>query len=148
MSSFEGTVRTQRPIDEVFAAITSIDDIPRYVPQVLRTEKISDGPVAVGTRFDQHGKFLGMNTVDRTTVTEFASPRHYAYEANTFPQYRASYDLVEEGGGTRIHYEVQMLVPWYYGPLGWLMGRMFRKAYAANSAALCRQLDEGAFFAG
>lgn len=46
-----GEIVIERPIDEVFDFVADERNEPDYNPRMLRAEKISPGPVGLGTRF-------------------------------------------------------------------------------------------------
>jgi uncharacterized protein YndB with AHSA1/START domain len=47
----EGDIVIERPVDEVFDAVADERNEPRDNPDMLRTEKVTDGPIGEGTRF-------------------------------------------------------------------------------------------------
>ena len=51
MAHIEGEVVIKRPVDEVFDFVADERNEPRYNPRMLRAEKVSDGPIGVGTQF-------------------------------------------------------------------------------------------------
>ena len=51
MVHIEGEVVINRPVETVFDFVADECNEPRYNPNMLRAEKISDGPIGLGTRF-------------------------------------------------------------------------------------------------
>jgi hypothetical protein len=51
MARIEGDVVINRPVEEVFDFVADQRNEPRYNPRMLRAEKISPGPIGLGTRF-------------------------------------------------------------------------------------------------
>jgi uncharacterized protein YndB with AHSA1/START domain len=51
MAHIEGDIVIKRPVDEVFDFVADERNEPRYNPRMLRAEKVSDGPIGVGTQF-------------------------------------------------------------------------------------------------
>ena len=51
MNRIEGEVLVRRPVEEVFDVVADERNEPSYNPHLLRSEKVTDGPVGKGTRF-------------------------------------------------------------------------------------------------
>jgi uncharacterized protein YndB with AHSA1/START domain len=51
MAHIEGEIVIKRPVDEVFDFVADERNEPRYNPRMVRAEKVSDGPIGVGTQF-------------------------------------------------------------------------------------------------
>ena len=51
MAHIEGEVLIRRPVDEVFDFVADERNEPMYNPSMQASEKVTDGPIGVGTRF-------------------------------------------------------------------------------------------------
>jgi hypothetical protein len=51
MSRVDGDIVIDRPLEAVFDYVADQSNEPQYNPQMVRAEKITAGPVGVGTRF-------------------------------------------------------------------------------------------------
>jgi Polyketide cyclase / dehydrase and lipid transport len=51
MARVSGEILIGRPVEEVFDYVADQRNEPIYNPQMLQSEKITDGPIGVGTRF-------------------------------------------------------------------------------------------------
>jgi hypothetical protein len=51
MARIDGEIVINRPLEEVFDFVADERNEPRYNPRMLRAEKLSPGPVGLGTRF-------------------------------------------------------------------------------------------------
>lgn len=51
--------RIERPPAEVYAALTDIDAWSSYIPEILRIERLSEGPLAVGSRWRETRRMYG-----------------------------------------------------------------------------------------
>ena len=63
-----------RPVDEVFDFVADARNEPRYNPRLLRAEKLSPGPVGVGTRFRDEIRSLGRPAEIAIAVIEYERP--------------------------------------------------------------------------
>ena len=71
---FSGTAVIDRPIAEVFAFLADGTNDPKFSPRVQRIERITDGPVQVGTVFESTVKDAGMTSSRRFELTAFDTP--------------------------------------------------------------------------
>src|ERR1043166_9382389 len=55
----EGEVVIERPVEEVFDFVADARNEPRYNPRMLRAEKLTPGPIGLGTRFRDEVRSVG-----------------------------------------------------------------------------------------
>ncbi len=102
---FEATVVVDRPIEEVFAFLADGENDPKFSPRVLEIAKTTDGPPGVGTVYASTVKDAGMKTKREFKLTEFEAPTRIRWaevSKNLITATEGGYDLVREGGGTRV----------------------------------------------
>lgn len=51
MAKISGEILINRPVQQVFDFVADQRNEPIYNPRMLRSEKITDGPIGIGTRF-------------------------------------------------------------------------------------------------
>jgi short-subunit dehydrogenase len=74
MARVIGEILIERPVEEVFDYVADQRNEPIYNPQMLHSEKITDGPIGVGTRFRAMAR-SGRRPVEMLMeVTEFKRP--------------------------------------------------------------------------
>ena len=78
MFNIEGEITIERPIEEVFDFVADETNEPRYNPNMRRSEKISDGPIHVGTRFRAEMMSRGRPVDMVVEVTSYDRPRRLA----------------------------------------------------------------------
>jgi hypothetical protein len=71
---FSGTAVIDRPIAEVFAFLADGTNDPKFSPRVQRIERITDGPIRVGTVFESTVKDAGMTSSRKFELTTFDTP--------------------------------------------------------------------------
>ncbi len=140
----EGDVLIKRPIEEVFDYVADARNEPRYNPQMTSAEKVTDGPIGVGT------KFRSVMTGTRLTVpmtvefTEFDRPRRIAETAHM-----ANMDVTgalffePEDGGTRMKWVWDLKPRGLYRFLGPLVTRMGDRQERAIWTGLKHLLEAG-----
>jgi uncharacterized membrane protein len=75
MLKVETTVQIDRPSEEVFAYLSNFENNPEWQSGQLQAKFTSDGPLRVGSTYDQVAKFLGRRVVSTFKVIEFESDR-------------------------------------------------------------------------
>jgi uncharacterized protein YndB with AHSA1/START domain len=72
---FDQSVVIERPLEEVFAFLADPENDAQWTPVVKETRMTSEGPLGVGTRYEQSGHFLGRNFEMLFEVTEYEPNR-------------------------------------------------------------------------
>jgi len=107
MIKIEHSIFINRPVEEVFAAYTNLENHPKWHPGILEAVKTPDGPIGVGTTWRIARKVLGVQRLQESEVTEYKLNRNYVHRSKSpFPvEVRQTYEAVE--GGTRITVTVE-----------------------------------------
>jgi uncharacterized protein YndB with AHSA1/START domain len=69
------SVVIERPLEEVFAFVANRENDALWAPVVTETRKTTEGPLDVGTTYEQAGRFLGRNLEMHFEVTEYEPNR-------------------------------------------------------------------------
>jgi len=98
-------------ITKVFEFVAShfFDNYPKWCPQVVELEQLSDPPVQVGTRGRQVTRDRGIDSESTFEVSAFAPSEKLEIRGSSEP-FRSSYEFQrEEGGGTRVAFTFELL---------------------------------------
>ena len=138
------------PPQRVYAALTDFDAMARWMPGFVGVEKLTDGPVRVGTQFRETRRIMGHNATEHFEVTGVEPGRQFELfvdgtkGSSKRGEYRFRYELAPGGRGTVVTLTGQI------GGMGWLMelvGRLFlgpmKKAIAKDLAALRAYVEGG-----
>ena len=142
MATFENTLLIRRPIEDVFAFLADFENLPRWNYAIVKTHKLSQGPVGVGTIYQQV-RSVPSRSEERFEVTAYNPPRQLQIQGRLgpFPS-RLAYALDVVPEGTRITNAVELELR---GP-GRLLGRVavprVRDAVAANLQKLKDLLEQ------
>ncbi|HEX5532544.1 MAG TPA: SRPBCC family protein [Actinomycetales bacterium] len=114
MVHIQGSVVIRRPIEDVFAVVADPTLEPRYNAIMASSEKVTPGPVRVGTRFRDVTRGFGGGEMT-VEVTEIEPP-------NSFRTRTASALMTTEGGLSLRQVEggTELSWSWQVRPLGWL----------------------------
>jgi len=103
MLKFESTIVINRPVEEVFAVVSNLENNPKWSSAFLEVKKTSEGPVGVGTTWRAAQKALGRRLESEVEVTEYEPNRKCAQKSKSGPfpvEVLQTYEPVE--GGTRL----------------------------------------------
>ena len=116
MAHVEGSIVINRPADDVFDFVADQRNEPRYNPQMRRAEKITEGPIGVGTLFRAETASWGRPVEMVIEVTIYEPPRRLE-QSTTLSSMNLHGGLTFDSvpGGTRMRWSSE-LEPLGYGP--------------------------------
>ena len=74
MARMAGEVTIDAPVEEVFDLVADERNEPKYNPRMVRAEKVSQGPIATGTRFVAEPKSTGTTGEMVVELVEYDRP--------------------------------------------------------------------------
>lgn len=77
MARIRGEILIRRPVQQVFDYVSDQRNEPIYNPRMLQSEKITDGPVGVGTRFRATAMSGWRKAEMIIDVTDYQRPRRF-----------------------------------------------------------------------
>ena len=104
MATFDVSITIKRPVEDVFAVLSNVENNPKWSSVALEAEQTSPGPIGVGTTARFVGKFLGRRIESESEVTEFEPNRKYSWKSKSGPfPIKASTTFEQIEGGTRVN---------------------------------------------
>lgn len=103
MARAEVSTTIDRPIEQVFAALTRFADQPKWSTVTLEAEQTSPGPLGIGSTARYVAKFLGRRFEGEIEITEY-EPNHKLSDISTagpIPM-RSTITVEPSDGGTRL----------------------------------------------
>ncbi len=100
MAAFERTVVIARPAADAWAVLTDLDQASSLMPDVVRIERLTDGPFGEGTRWNETRRMGKREGSSEIRVTAFDAGRMYATVSEMGPvwaRYTFTVDPVDEG---------------------------------------------------
>lgn len=82
--AFKETVYIDAPVETVFAITTDFDHAPLIMENVVKTEKLTEGPMQVGTTVKEVRKIRGKEAETVLIVTEFITNQKYTVKSESF----------------------------------------------------------------
>jgi carbon monoxide dehydrogenase subunit G len=140
MIEFENTIRINRPIAEVFAFLSDLENISKWNYYVVEVTKLSKGPIGIGTIYHQVRK----TDEQDIRITEFEHNHKILVKTlpPSSPSIEMRFTLSEEGNTTRIRddWKLDSGLP---APLERLGTGRIKSAVAENLTKLKELLEMG-----
>lgn len=109
MTRIAGEVTIAAPVDEVFDMVADERNEPRYNPRIVRAEKVSEGPVGIGTRFVAEPKSMGAKGVMALEILEYDRPHRLHNVVNSsYMRVDGTLTFDKVAGGTRLRWDWDM----------------------------------------
>jgi carbon monoxide dehydrogenase subunit G len=125
--------RVAAPPAKVFGVFSDIEHAADRISGIKRVEKLTPGPVGVGTRFKETRVMFGKEATEEMTFTAFEPGRQYTLGAESCGcRYVTDFRFEPDGAGTRViasfTAQPQSIMAKVMGVLmGWMMKRMLTK---------------------
>lgn len=82
--AFKESVYIDAPVETVFGIITNFEHAPSIMKTVVKTEKLTDGPIGVGTKIKEVRNINGKAAEAELLVSEFIPNEKYAVTNDSF----------------------------------------------------------------
>ena len=133
METFELNIVINRPIEEVFAILTNLENDLKWRNEWVDARKTTEGTIGIGTRFSLFAKAFGrrIETVDQTI--EYEPNRVAGWKAMSRPlplTFRRTFEHVE--GGTRITIIYEAELRGFFKLLISLLGGLVRRQHEGD----------------
>jgi hypothetical protein len=104
MLRFESEIVVRRPLSEVFAFVADLSNTPLWQQGVVKSTVVTDGPLRIGSAFEEDVKVGWFHVQTRCVVTELETDRRMVFRASSSPlSYQAEFEFEPVADGTRLH---------------------------------------------
>ena len=103
MLKIESTTVINRPVEEVFAVLSNLENNPKWASVFLEVKKTSEGPIGVGTTWRVVQKAFGRQIESEVEVAEYEPNRKCAQKSKSGPfpvEVLQTYEPVEGAHGS------------------------------------------------
>ncbi len=91
------------PPEACFAVFSDLETLDTRISAISKVEILTQGPMALGTRWRETRTMFGREATEEMTISEFDPPRAYAATAASHgAEYYSRFDFAAEGDGTRV----------------------------------------------
>jgi hypothetical protein len=133
MADLTLTQHINAPVETTFHLATDLDNWPGRIKGITKVERLTTGPVGVGTRFRETRIMFGRPSTEEMEFTEFEPNRCYVVEADSGGcHFHSEFRFEPADGGTRVTMaftsQPQSFMAKVAGKLmGWMMRSAIRK---------------------
>jgi len=116
---FESSIDINAPAEKVWALIDKLEEWPQWMPSIKKIEKLSEGPLAVGSQLSVTAKVSGLTVTLLMTIIEFVPKRSVVLEGKVLGiKLTRFYTLEPLDGKTKVTISGDV-----FGALAWLACR-------------------------
>lgn len=106
MTTIHASQHIDAPQQRVFEVFADLRNAPQRIAAIESLELLTDGPIAVGTRFRETRKMFGKAATEEMQISAFDPPRGYSVTADSCgARMESSFRFTPEAGGTRVDVE-------------------------------------------
>jgi len=136
-----GTI--DRPVDRVFEFVSTPENDPTWVPASLRHEKLSPGPMRVGSITEEDVGFLGRRMRYAWEITRYEPPTAFALRSVSGPIPATILVLLEplDDARTKLTLVADVQLRGTYKPVGSVMRWMAHGQFGTQLRTLQNLLD-------
>jgi len=112
---FESSVEINAPVEKVWTLVDNLEEWPQWMPSIKKIERVSKGPLTVGSQLSVTAKVSRLTVKLLMTITEFVSERAVVMEGKALgTKLTRFYTLEPANGKTRVTIggEVSGLLAW------------------------------------
>jgi carbon monoxide dehydrogenase subunit G len=100
---FESSIDINAPANKVWALIDRLEEWPQWMPSIKKIERISPGPLGVGSQLSVTAKVSGLTVTLLMTITEFVPERNVVMEGKALgTKLTRFYNLEPVNGKTKV----------------------------------------------
>jgi hypothetical protein len=116
----------------VFAAAADIRNAPQMIPEILKVEMLTDGPIGVGSKFKETRKMFGREATETMEFTVFQPNDRYVLSCHSCGALiETEFRFSDNVGGTLVEVTMTGRAQTFFAklmtPLSWLMSGMMKK---------------------
>jgi uncharacterized protein YndB with AHSA1/START domain len=138
----EVTIHLNRPVEQVFAFLMDTGKLSAWQSNLIKTEKITEGPLRAGSRFKEVRRLGRRESEIQAEITAFEPNKRFETKTLTKPQVTVSYSLEAENGGTRLKHKFVMLTSGFMRLLEPLIAGAIKKESASDFETLKHILEK------
>ena len=112
---FSSSVEINAPVDKVWALVDRLEEWPQWMPSIKKIEKVSEGPLTVGSQLSVTAKVSRLTVNLIMTITEFVPQRSAVMQGKALGTNLTRFYLFEPVNGktkVTIGGEVSGLLAW------------------------------------
>ena len=144
MFKYEKSVFINRPPQEVFDFVTNLSNDPQWQNRIESVERLSDGPIGIGSTWRYVTSTLGRKNKADIQMTSYDPPYQSSVKAVNGPvPFENTHTFQAQDGGTLLTFTGQAEFGGFFKMAEGLAGKQLEKQMEADTAALKKLLEAG-----
>jgi len=145
MSSVRSSITIRRPIEDVFAVLTNVENTGRWFPGNVEERWTSPPPHGVGSTRHAVATMFGKRTENDAVTTEYDPPNRAAIRG-TSPNapFVGTLTFARDGDATHVDVVIDLAFPGLTRIFGPLFSALYGRPWARGLANLKRLMESGA----
>ena len=132
-----------RPLEEVFSFLSNLENNMKWRSGMIKAEKVSEGPIGVGTTYRVINNFFGRRAEGQAEVTEYELNRKYATMNKSGLRIKTQRTFESVEGGTRVTFAVETELGSFFKLVEPLMARIGKRRLEADAATVKKLIETG-----
>jgi carbon monoxide dehydrogenase subunit G len=100
---FESSIDINAPAEKVWAMMGRLEEWPQWMPSIKKIERVSKGPLTVGSQLSVTAKVSGLTVKLLMTITKFVPERNVVMQGKTLgTSLTRFYNLEPVNGKTKV----------------------------------------------
>jgi carbon monoxide dehydrogenase subunit G len=134
---FESSIEINAPVKKVWALIDKLEEWPQWMPSIKKIERVSKGPLAVGSQLAVTAKVSGLTVTLLMTIIKFVPERTVVMQGKALgTNLTRFYDLEPVNDKTKVTIGGDVS-----GALAWLACRGGQKVSAEIAQAAKKRVE-------
>jgi uncharacterized protein YndB with AHSA1/START domain len=141
MIQHEVTIHLNRSVEQVFAFLMDTGKLSTWQSNLIKMEKITEGPLRAGSRFKEVRRLGRKESEIQAEITAFEPNKRFETKTLSKPQVTVSYSFEAENGGTRLKHKFVMFTSGLMRLLEPLIAGSIKKESESDFETLKRILE-------
>ncbi len=125
MANINLSTHVAAPIEQVFEAFSNFEMADQTVDAIIRVKMLTDGPVGVGTKFEETRVMFGREATEEMEVTAFEPNKLYTVSADTCgARFDSTFHFKSDAAGTRVEMQLATRATTMMARLMWPIGKL------------------------
>jgi uncharacterized protein YndB with AHSA1/START domain len=144
MSTARNAIKIRRPVEDVFAILTDVEQTGTWFPGNVEEHWTSPPPHGIGSTRHAVVTMFGRRSENDAVTTEY-DPPHRAAMRGTTPNapFDATLTFAPDGDGTRVEVVTEFRLAGWTRLFGPLVAAMYGRAWARGLKKLKRMMESG-----
>ena len=143
MFQVQVSIVINRPLEEVFAFLSDLENNLKWRSGMIEAKKTSAGPIGVGTTYRMINNFFGRQVEGEAVVTEYEPNRKYATMNKSGLPIKTQRTFEPVEGGTRVTFSVETELGKFFKPIEPLLANIGKRRVEADAITVKNLIEAG-----